>query len=339
MRSGKILGMLLLFCLILAGCSSISNPSSTASQASNAQSWPMPQTYVGPTNRPVATTGCGRTSPITPGSSANVTIPVNPAISEGQYTRMFRVHVPAHYNPNANIPVVLDFHGATGTAVGTESGSDFSGLADQQNFLVVYPQGLINADSGGTFWASDGPIDFGIDDVAFTSNILDYLQKTFCVDPYRIYATGFSNGGGMTRFLMCRLAGRIAAFAPMSGGFYNSPGGCHPGRPVSILDFHGSADPLLPYNGVSIQRNPAWPLPSIPQWLQQWATYDGCTTGPVVFYHHAPVVGEQWTHCKDNVSVEHYRIDGGGHAGPPPINGQSSAVVIWHFFQQYTLPL
>ena len=299
----------------------------------------MPETYPGPINHPVATTGCGLNSGFSPGSSANVKIAVNPAVSEGSSTRIYRVHVPLGYNPQRAISVVLSFHGFGGSALGQERGTGFSLLADQLDFLAVYPQGLINGINGKPFWADVGPIDFGIDDVEYVSNVLDDLQKHFCVDPARIYATGFSNGGGMTNFLACRLSGRIAAFAPMSGDYYNPPGGCHPGRPIALLETHGSADPLVRYNGIPASVNAAWPLPSIPQWLQQWAQRDSCTGGPIVFYQVPPVVGEQWTHCKDNVSIVHYRVNGGGHAGPPPIKGQSSAAIIWQFFQHYTLPL
>lgn len=329
------LSLLLAGLLLLASCSGnipVGVPRTTATPLAA-----MPDLYNAPINWPVQTTGCGLASAIRPGTSANITIPVNPAISEGNRTRMYRVHVPVGYQPKHPIAVVLVFHGAGGSAAGMERGSGFSAQADQHDFLAVYPQGLPNGVGGRAFWASVGPIDYGIDDVSFVSNVLDDLQKQFCIDPTRIYATGFSNGGGLTGFLACRLAGRIAAFTPLSGNFYNPPGGCNPGRPVAILDFHGTADPILPYNGVSASQNPAWSLPAIPQWLQQWAARDGCATGPTIFYNVAPVVGEQWTHCRGNVSIVHYRTDGGGHASPPPINGQSVAAVIWQFFRQYTL--
>jgi polyhydroxybutyrate depolymerase len=295
------------------------------------------QPYTGPINRPIATTGCGHVSPVAPGSSVNETIPANPAVSRGSSTRTYRVHVPAAYQINRPYPVVLVFHGAGGSAAGIEGSTGFSGLAEQQRFIAVYPQGLLNGDGGRPFWASAGPIDYGIDDVLFVSNILDDLQKRLCIDAQRIYATGFSNGGGMSGFLACRLAGRIAAFAPVSGNFYAPPGGCHPGRPVPILDVHGTKDPILPYAGISVSENPAWPLPSIPHWLQDWASRDGCTRGPVTFFQQSTVTGEQWTACQGNATVVHYRTEGGGHSWPRNIGSRSGAEVIWLFFQAYQL--
>ncbi|HLQ30930.1 MAG TPA: hypothetical protein VK140_16970 [Ktedonobacteraceae bacterium] len=94
----------------------------------------------------------------------------------------------------------------------------------------------------------------------------------------------------------------------------------------------------MPYNGISLNENPAWPLPAIPQWLSEWATRDGCTRGPVIFLHESRATGEQWTGCQGNAVVAHYCIEGGGHAWPPLIGGRSGATVMWSFFQSHPLP-
>ena len=293
--------------------------------------------YVGPINKPVATTGCGHAAPFLLGKSVNVTIAAHPAVSRGLKTRTYLLHVPSAYQENVSLSVVLIFHGYGGSAAGME-GTGFSQLAEQQHFIAVYPQGIPDGPGGAPFWASTGPIDYGVDDVQYVSDLLNDLQAKLCVDVQRIYATGFSNGGGMTGFLACRLAGRIAAFAPVSGNFYDSPGGCKPGRPVPILDVHGTADHTLPYNGIPASIYPAWPLPPIPQWLQQWAARDGCTHGPQTFLQNAQLLGEQWTNCQGNGTVMHYRILGGGHGWPQTLGSQSTAATLWHFFQAYPLP-
>ncbi|MDQ6660921.1 MAG: ferulic acid esterase, partial [Chloroflexota bacterium] len=285
-----------------------------------------------------ATTGCGQASPIPPGSSANMTISSHPAESEGEHTRTYRVHIPKAYDTHIPLAVVLVFHGYSGNAAGMESSTGFSQLADQQHFIAVYPQGLPDGEGGKPIWASIGPFDYGIDDALFVSDMLNDLQSKLCIDAHRIYVTGSSNGGGMSGFLACRLARRIAAFAPISGNFYAIPDGCHPGRAVSILNIHGTKDPILPYTGIPASVNPQWPLPSIPQWLQEWARQDSCTNGPKTFLQKSSVTGEQWTDCKGNATVVHYRIEGGGHSWPSAIGGQSAANVIWLFLQNHPLP-
>lgn len=273
-----------------------------------------------------------------PGTSGNVTVAVRPAVSEGFSTRSYRVHPPASYDGTRPLAVVLDFHGYGGTAAGQDGPAGFSALAEREDFLAVYPQGLPDGPGGAPFWASVGTIDHGIDDIAYTNTVLDSLERAFCVDPRRIYVTGFSNGGGMVGFLACRLANRIAAFAPVSGNFYEPPDGCDPARPVPILDFHGSADTVLPYDGLPARENPEWPLPPILGWLAQWAARDGCAPGPETFLNEPSVEGLRWTGCRSGTAVVHYRIVGGGHAWPPAIDGQPANEVIWRFFQTYTLP-
>ena len=280
--------------------------------------------------------GCGQPAPVEPGASTDMTIPADPAISNGQHTRVYRLHVPAAYVNNQPMPVVLQFHGTGGTASDEDASSGYSQLSEEQHFLAVYPQGLLFTD-GSTFWASAGPRDEGIDEITYVGNMLDDLERRLCVDERRIYATGFSNGGGMVGYLACRMADRIAAFAPVSGNFYAVPGGCHPSRPVPIMDFHGTADGIVPYLGLPAREAPDWPLPSIAEWLAGWAARDRCTTGPIVFLQQPDITGERWSGCQRGSVVLHYREDGGGHTLISSIGAQPTRLVIWQFFEEHPL--
>lgn len=324
---------LLLCCLLLAGCNLFagSSPPQHTSAASSA-STPV---YSSPVNHPVVTQGCGRVALVSPGTSADQTFAVNPAEALGQNMRSYRVHVPVGYQGTVPTALVLYFHGHGGTAAGGDSGSGFSSLADQQHFIMAYGQGLPEGEGGPPFWADTGPIDYGVDDLHYVSLMLDDLQSKFCIDAHRIFATGFSNGGGMSNYLACNLAGRIAAFVPVSGDNYVLR--CHPTRPVPIMDIDGSADQLVPYQGIPASLNPPWPEPSIPQQLQDWAKRDGCQQGPTVFLRTAQVMGENWTNCQGSAEVAHYLIIGGGHSWPDKLGVRSSLEVVWDFFQAHPL--
>ena len=78
--------------------------------------------------------------------------------------------------------------------------------------------------------------------------VLDRVEQLTCVDASRVYATGVSNGGGMTALLGCRLAWRLTAIAPVAGGYGTQPP-CHPARPLAVLEVHGAADEVVPYAG------------------------------------------------------------------------------------------
>jgi len=217
-----------------------------------------------------------------------------------------------------------------------EAGSGFSTLADQQGFITVYPQG-VKDDDGLPMWANVGPAaDYGIDDLTFTNDMINKFQKELCVDPSRIYATGFSNGGGMSHYLACRLAGRIAAVVPIAGNYFVLPdGGCQPSRAVALLEIHGTADNVIAYNGRPDKDFPGWPLPSMPNYLAEWAKRNGCTTGPQIFLDTSEVKGEEWAGCRDNSTVAHYQMKGGGHSYPASINGRPGSEVIWSFLYQH----
>lgn len=325
---------LIIVCLALASCAA----SATAHSPPHAPRIAPTSTPTAAAlyDRPIVSAGCGQPAPIQPGTSADVTIAADPAISNGQTTRMYRIHVPAGYAADTPTPLVLDFHGHGGSAAGEDAHSGFTPLGEREGFIAVYPQGLLM--NGVPFWASAGPVDEGIDETPFVTHVLDDVQRHYCVDPYHIFATGFSNGGGMTNFLACRLAGRIAAFAPASGNYYALPGGCHPSRPVPLVVFHGTADGTVPYNGIPAYESPDWPLPSIPEFLQEWAQRDGCMTGPEVFLSSENVTGERWLDCRGNATVVHYRVNGGGHSLPASVGGQSAQQTIWAFFVAHPLP-
>jgi polyhydroxybutyrate depolymerase len=326
----------LLFLMLVSGCGQRSSLSASTPKPPILSGTTTAQTPpAGIINTPLTTTGCGKASPIAQGSTIDATI-----TSDG-LQRTYRLHVPIGYDPRQMIPLVLVLHGHGGTAADQERRSSYSALADQHHFLVVYPQGVVGPD-GKTGWASYGKRDPSVNDVLFFSDLLTALQHQLCVDPHRIYATGFSNGGGMTNVLACQMAGRIAAFAPVAAAIYPIPGGCHPARPIPYLEFHGTSDPVVSYNG----RKALDFLP-VMQTMQSWATLDGCTSGPTTFFQQANVTGLQWTDCQNSVMVQHYRINGGGHSWPgttlPSPNGATTQTISatalgWQFFQHAQLP-
>lgn len=244
-------------------------------------------------------------------------VAVPPASAAGARSRIFWLHVPAHYAPGRPMPLILAFHGGNGTGTGMERGTRLSAVADQGGFLVAYPQGLAQPHShGSTGWDASGPRDpfaRGIDDGLYVSDLLTAVQAGYCVDPARIAATGISNGGSLAAYLACVLAGRIAAFAPVEGVFFQIPGGCHPVRPAAILDVHVLTDPVAPYAGVPSRGSPDYYALAIPAWLRAWAIRDRCGGSPRPVAGPG-ITGETWASCPAGAAVSGYRLASGGHS-------------------------
>lgn len=271
---------------------------------------------------PIQKPGCGKQSPYQPGTSTD------DSLESGGLTREYRVHLPASYSRNRPLPVVLSFHGHKRTSEYQEQLTGMSAL----NAIVVYPQGLIGTD-GESAWEG-APYSADADDVRFTKDLISTLERSLCVDSRRIYAAGKSNGGGFVGVLACRMPDRIAAFAPVSGAFYPESGECSPSKTAPTIDFHGTADTTIPYTG-----NPTKGLPSLPDWLDDWADRDDCRGS--VNWSNGPVTYQRWLGCP----LAHVRIEGLGHVWPSTTPNNDSATpaaidatpLIWQFFLSHPL--
>ncbi len=137
---------------------------------------------------------------------------------------------------------MLAFHGGGGSASDMSGLTHFNSVADQNDFIVVYPDGYQQHWSDGR---GSSPADRdGVDDLAFINALLDKLEATLKIDPARIYAAGMSDGGFFSARLGCELSSRIAAIgvvaATMATGLrLRTCPGCRPHRPSRANENHG----------------------------------------------------------------------------------------------------
>jgi polyhydroxybutyrate depolymerase len=304
---------------MLAGCALITPQHAQAAQSTPTAHYPQITDSV-----PPASTGCGKHPLIRPGTSANA------LLLSGRTLRTYRLHLPIAYNAHRAYPLVLSFHGHGQTAFIQELQTHLSALADHDKFVVVYPQGTVGAD-GHTGWNTGPPNYPHVNDVAFVADLLNHIESTICINPERVYASGFSNGGGFTNVLACEMSSRFAAFAIVSGGMHPVIGGCHPARAVPLLEIYGTGDRVVPYTGNP--RNDG--EPPISQWLTDWARLDSCTGRPTMTLQERGILEETWHSCKSNSEIVSYQIVGGKHDWPA--KGLDASTIIWDFFQRYSL--
>lgn len=165
------------------------------------------------------------------------------------------------------------------------------------------------------------------------------MKSTFCIDTTRIYAAGFSNGGGFVGTLACSAehGKHFAAFGAVEGAFYTDAtpdANCQPARtPLPILEVHSSRDGLVYYQG---GEGRGGPLPAIPDWLDWWAERNGC--GENMTSH----IGEYSQHIKwdcdgDNDVLQHYKTDVEGHYWQYFDSGFETTSVLMDYFRGHTL--
>jgi len=259
-------------------------------------------------------------------------------------TREFILHVPASYDAGKPTPLVISIHGAINWPSFQMALSQWNRVADEHGFIVVYPAG----DGGGPkVWHLRGleTKRRQAPDIVFISELIDTLAARYNIDRARVYANGLSNGGGMTFALSCTLADKIAAFGPLASAVTDAIDWCESGAPV--IAFHGTADPLAPYEGGKVFIAPM-AFPSIPQWIAGWARRNGCAPGPVDSAVNADVAKREYVGCANGADALLYTVKGAGHQwfggmqGPEWLLGPFSrsvdaSRVMWEFFRQHRL--
>jgi polyhydroxybutyrate depolymerase len=265
-------------------------------------------------------------------------------ISSGE-RRAYLLYVPESYDPARPTPLVISIHGFAEWPAHLMDISHWNDLADEYGFIVVYPAGTGFPLRWRTYGLPGSEYERTLD-VTFFEDLIDRLAGEYNLDPDRIYANGLSNGGGMTFVLSCNLAERIAAIATVAGAFPFPRDACNPARPVPAMIFHGTADPIVPYQG-GRSREIANPFPSIPEWVGILAQRNGCAETPLDLPASGAVRGIRYPNC--NAEVIFYTIDGGGHTWPggepmpefivgTTTQDIDATRVIWDFFQQHPRP-
>jgi polyhydroxybutyrate depolymerase len=165
------------------------------------------------------------------------------------WDRTYELHVPPGYSGDP-VPLVVDFHG---WGVNSTAQSNFSGFrekADQEGFLVAWPQGLGDVPSWNAGECCGFAQQNDIDDVGFAGAVVADVAARTAIDTSRVYATGQSNGGAITQRLGCEAADVFAGIAPVAYPLTDAVvADCQPARPIPVVHFHGINDPVVPYEG------------------------------------------------------------------------------------------
>ncbi|MBW1295998.1 extracellular catalytic domain type 1 short-chain-length polyhydroxyalkanoate depolymerase [Aquimarina litoralis] len=257
--------------------------------------------------------------------------------------REYILYVPASYTGSTEVPLVFNFHGYGSNHTQQMNYGDFRPIADREGFLIVHPLGTV--DNNGSTHFNVGWGTSSVDDVGFTSALIDEISSNYTINPKRIYSTGMSNGGFMSYRLACELSDKIAAVASVTGTMtVGQQNNCTTSHTMPIMEIHGTNDTTVPYNGnagfESVQNvldfwiNAANTVTTITTYLDDINTTDNSTVE-----HYAYADGD------NGVSIEHFKIINGGHTWPGsafeigPVTNKdiNASEEIWKFFSRYTI--
>lgn len=146
------------------------------------------------------------------------------------------VHIPLLYDKSRQHSLLFALHGASGTGEIFQQTAQLDKIADELDFIVVYPNGLSRR------WEAP-------DDTAFFDEMIREFSTNYTIDPARIYLTGHSAGAIKAYDLAAALPGKFAAIVPVAGCMIETPGAGGL-QPVSVLHIHGQKDEDVPFNGL-----------------------------------------------------------------------------------------
>ena len=275
-------------------------------------------------------------------------------INHNQIDRRFYLYVPDNYSVNNPIPILFNFHGGGGDPVSYMNyTSDMRGLAETNNFILIYPEAIADPSTGSISWIDKATGGSPRDETLFIDAIINLIDNNYSVDLDRIYACGYSEGGIFSYELACRLNNRISGIASVSGsmlsesersnlGFSN----CSPEHPTAIMLIPGTSDTNAHslYEGCCLD----WGLDSYylsaNQITDYWTNYNSTDSNPSVSdvsntntADGSTVERKIWSNGQGSVEVQELKIIGGGHEWPGTSGNMdiNANIEIWQFLSKF----
>ncbi|HYD96625.1 MAG TPA: PHB depolymerase family esterase [Noviherbaspirillum sp.] len=144
-----------------------------------------------------------------------------PPLSHYQPVRDYLLYVPGSYTRSGSpYPLVVMLHGCRQSAESFAAGTGMNALAEQEDFLVLYPNQHANPIQCWNWF--DGATQDGAGEAAIITGMVREIMHQYRVDAARIYVAGLSAGGGMTSVLVSCYPGVFAAAAIHSGVAYKA---------------------------------------------------------------------------------------------------------------------
>lgn len=274
----------------------------------------------------------------------------------GDFKRDYHLHIPTGYDGQQQLPLVVVVHGSMDTAKGVEKCTQFSALADRENFIVLYPNGIgilgyfqhWNAGHCCGKAAADN-----LDDVGFVASAIAATKNRFRVDVSKVFMIGFSNGGMFVHRFAAEKGALLAGAAALAGSICSrtqeGPAKWQMPQPevaLPMLVMHAEDDASVPFYGENSQRK-GGPSAycSVAQSVDFWRQNNLCaqSTKTQSLFRGA-VELKQWTDCTSGHPVSLYAIKQWGHVWPGryfteklapdhPMKTFDAAEIAWQFFK------
>lgn len=293
-----------------------------------------------------------------------------------QGNRNFYVYTPAGYQRGTSVPMIVMLHGCTQTPTDFAAGTQMNQLADQKQFIVVYPQQSSFANAALCWnWFLYGNQFRNSGEAGIIGGITQSVEQDttdWTINTHRVYVTGISAGAAMSVIMGATYPDLYAAIGVHSGveyqaatdafsaGVVQQSGGPDPiqqgdaafntmgshARVVPTIVFHGTSDTIVhPINGDQV----------VQQWMEtdfdaSGSSYNASfnrpssTTNGQVSGGHSYTI-RRWNDSSGHEIQEYWTINGMGHAWSGGSTagsftdpaGPSATQAMYTFFMHYTV--
>jgi polyhydroxybutyrate depolymerase len=288
----------------------------------------------------------------------------NVTITSGGESRTFIVRLPTGYTGTSPVPAIIDFHPLGGSGSSQEGSSGWKAKCDSVGCIGVWPDSSKSKASDNSWnagYCCTNAEKNKVDDVQFARDIVKYLQDNTCVDSKKIYASGGSNGGGMTYRMACEAADVIAAAAPVDfrcvtgtdplattvSAANQTACKCNLPRPITIVAWDEKADTsIVPYGG---GQTPSLATDCPPGGscvgigfasaqvnAQIWADFDKCSGSAAQDPNNS--LCQIWSTCDNGTTVSLCSTTSGGHLAVYSNSGAKFTDTAWNILKTQSLP-
>lgn len=252
--------------------------------------------------------------------------------------RRYLLHVPENYDQSKPLPLLVMLHGRGGSGEEFARRTHMNERADKEGFAVVYPDATkwFGRKDLSAWDAANGLVPPGsrANDLEFLRNVIEQSQEQLNVDSKRIHMIGHSSGGMMTYLAASQLSDKLASVGIVSSAMSGKEP--KPKFPVSVISTHGTADEVIPIDGLkdvppvlSELGIPTFKTPDFATdfWKRQngiagsgTTTVDGNTTT------------RRFSNQENGTAVEQITYKGGGHTPEENLHVYDK---VWQFLKEH----
>ncbi len=192
-------------------------------------------------------------------------------------------HLPAQRAATEKLPLVVFFHGGSDNPAEAAEMARLHELGQQEGFITVYPWSTNRCSWNSGMQADEA------DDVGYCAALIQSMLRRYCVDPQRIYLSGFSNGAAMAMSLALCHPELIAGIFPIDANWPGRRGGYAEVDWRTVTPFaQGMArksefDYLMPVWYTYGSREPSYPVRRLSTQQHQydfWKMYNHIAVAP-----------------------------------------------------------